>query len=228
MAPIAGGVAALAVALAVIAVARLWVTGDHGWRQAFWGALLGAVCLVPFLWHAHLATRYPDVTDLATAARSSMPLMFEPDTAMMPPSRTLSRAEQLAAFPTALTRAYPVVAEELHALVLRLVEQKGWELRYDRLPGQFPGRINARITSIIGWREEAVFVLSGTETGSKIDMRSASIGAFHDFGSNGRRIETFLKELDAEVLAFLRDAPDATSADGAEDIGGPGVETGGN
>jgi hypothetical protein len=228
IAAIAASVAALAVVLAVVAVIRLWVTGDHGWRQAFWGALWGGLCLAPFFWHAHLAMRYLPVTDVSTASRSFLPLMFEPDTAVMPAARILPRSEQMAAFPTALTRAYPIVAEELHALVLRLVEQKGWELRYDRSPGQYPGRVNARITSIIGWREEAVFGLVGTETGSKIDMRSASIGAMHDFGSNGRRIESFLKELDAEVSAFIRDAPGAVPPDGAGDTEGPGAETGGN
>jgi hypothetical protein len=228
VAPIAAGVAAFAIALSVIAVIRLWVTGDHGWRHAFWGGFWGFVCVVPFVWHAHLAMRYPEVTDVSTASRSFLPLMFEPDTVVMPPSRTLSRAEQTSAFPTALSRAYPIVAEELHALVLRLIEQKGWELRYDRSPGQYPGRVNARIISFIGWREEAVFGISGTETGSKIDMRSASIGAIHDFGSNGMRIETFLSDLDAEVSAFIRDAPNALPAVEDEDLEGPGVETGGN
>ncbi|MOA69555.1 hypothetical protein D3C78_1978140 [compost metagenome] len=40
-------------------------------------------------------------------------------------------------------------------------------------------------------------------------MRSASLNAQHDFGSNGRRIETFLAALDDAVTTLLRDNPSA-------------------
>lgn len=224
---VAGLVAALAVLLAGIALLRLWFTGDHGWRNCFWAVFWGLLCLVPFAWHAQLAWRYPHVTDVATASTSLLPLTFEPDTAVMPNARMLSREDHLHSFPSALTRAYPIAREELHALVLRLIAQQGWDVRFDQVPSEFSGRINARVTTLIGWREEVVFGISATSTGSKIDMRSASIGAAHDFGSNGNRIMSFLSSLDNEVTAFIRDNPSLNQPDAADEAESPQVEMGG-
>jgi hypothetical protein len=63
--------------------------------------------------------------------------------------------------------------------------------------------------TIPGWREEAVLRVTGTATTSVVDMRSASLNALHDFGTNGRRIEAFLTTLDDAVTTLLRDNPNA-------------------
>ncbi|MDB5621835.1 MAG: hypothetical protein JWR39_398, partial [Devosia sp.] len=67
-----------------------------------------------------------------------------------------------------------------------------------------------------GWREEAVFRVEAAPEGSRVDMRSASLHALHDFGSNGRRIETFLTTLDDEITMLLRDNPNTTQPVEAE------------
>ncbi|SMQ58912.1 Protein of unknown function [Devosia lucknowensis] len=225
----AGLVAALAVIAALIALVRLWYTGDQGWGRALLGLFLGLVCLVPYAWYGSLALRYPVVTDIATAPRGELPLLFEPDTAAMPPPRVLTAEEQQLYFPNATRRTYPLDAFQLFALVQRLAEAQGWDIRQSREPGADgePGRINARITTLPGWREEAVLRVSPTSGGSAVDMRSASIGALHDLGSNGERISDFLVALDNDVTAFLRDNPNINQpvAVEAEDPA-PEVQTG--
>ena len=205
----AAAVAGLAVLVALVALARLWQTGDRGWGLALAGLVLGALSLAPFLWYFNLATRYPPVTDIATAPRGELPLIFEPDTAAMPPPRLLVPDEQMRLFPNATTRVYPLDPVQLFALVQRLVEAQGWDIRQSRAPGAVgaEGRINARIVTLPGWREEAVLRISPIAGGGAVDMRSASIGALHDFGSNGERLSAFLIALDTEVTAFLRDNP---------------------
>ena len=223
-------VACLAVLAAVIALARLWHTGDQGWGKALAGLFLGLACLAPFAWYGALALRYPVVTDIATAPRGELPLLFEPDTASMPPPRVLTAQEQQLYFPNATTRTYPLDPAQLFAIVEHLAEGQGWDIRQRREPGMGgePGRLNARVVTLMGWREEAVLRVSATAGGAAVDMRSASIGALHDLGSNGERISEFLVALDSEVTAFLRDNPNLSGPIAAEpDDPAPEVETGG-
>ena len=204
-------VAVLAVLASLIALARLWHTGDQGWDRALLGLLLGLICLVPFCYYGVQALRYPVVTDIATTGRAELPLIFEPDTVDMPPPRLLSSDEQQRFFPNATTRTYPLDSLQLFAIVDHLVRAQGWDIRQSRPPGASgqPGRLNARIVTLPGWREEAVLRVSAVAGGSAVDMRSASLGAIHDLGSNGLRISDFLVTLDSEVTAFLRDNPNS-------------------
>lgn len=231
VAMVALGLCALTVLLACLALVRLWFSGDRGWDKALAGLFLGLVCLAPFAWYGYQAWRYPPVTDIATVARGELPLLFLPDTARMPPPKLISADEQVRIFPNATTRTYPLDAISLFALVKRLVENDGWDVRLLLEPGAdgAPGRINARITTIPGWREEAVLRVAPTPAGAKVDMRSASINAPHDFGSNGTRIERFMVNLDNEVTALLRDNPNVSQPLPADDDEpAPAVEGEGN
>lgn len=202
-------VSALAVFVGLLALVRLWFSGDQGWGKALSGLFLGLICLTPFAYYGYYAWRYPAVTDIATTPRGELPLLFLPDTAKMPPPKLITAAEQARIFPNATTRAYPLDVVSLFSVVERLVENEGWDVKLNVGPGLdgTPGRINARITTIPGWREEAVLRIAPTPTGAKVDMRSASINAPHDFGANGTRIERFMVNLDNEVTTLLRDNP---------------------
>lgn len=223
----AGAVAALAVLLALGALVRLWFSGDQGWGRALGGLFLGLICLAPFGYYGALALRYPPITDIATIARDDLPLIFEPDTAAMPPARLLAVEAQHSLFPNAETRGYPLDVIQLFAIVDRLVRANDWDVRRRTEPANVlgTGRINARITTLPGWQEEAVLLVRPTAQGGRVDMRSASIGAPLDFGSNGTRISDFLVALDEEVTAFLRDNPSINTSTPEEDSA-PEVETG--
>lgn len=223
---VAFGVSALAILVAIVALVRLWYSGDQGWGRALSGLFLGLLCILPFAWFGALAWRYPPVTDIATTARGDLPLIFAPDTAHMPPPRLLGAGDQLRLFPNATTRHYPLDPAQLYALVERLVAQRGWEIRLRRAPGEAGpnGRLNARITTWAGWREEAVFRVTPDPEGAALDMRSASINAPHDFGSNGERISEFMVALDSEVTTLLRDNPGVNLPQSEDDA--PEVEAG--
>lgn len=204
-------VSALAALLGALALFRLWFSGDQGWGRALSGLFLGLLCLSPFAYYGYYAWRYPPVTDIATVPRGELPLLFLPDTAKMPPPKLITPDEQLKLFPNATTRTYPLDVVSLFGIVQRLVEAEGWDIRLlvEPSPDGAPGRINARIRTLAGWSEEAVLRVMATATGAKVDMRSASINAPHDFGSNGNRIARFMVNLDNEVTTLLRDNPTA-------------------
>jgi len=219
------GVAALATAIGVLALVRLWISGDQGWIMALVGLFLGALCLLPFGWYGYLALRYPPVTDIATAPRGELPLLFLPDTATMPPPKLISPAQQAAIFPNAATRTYPLDAGLLFELAERLARGEGWDIKLSRPPqATAAGRFNARIVTLPGWREEAVIRVTSIADGAAIDMRSASINAPHDFGSNGLRISRFMVTLDNEVTTLLRDNPNANQPADNDDEPAPSVE----
>lgn len=210
---------ALAAIVGFLALIRLWFSGDQGWGKALSGLFLGLICLVPFAYYGYYAWRYPPVTDIATVARGELPLLFLPDTAKMPPPKLIPPEEQARIFPNATTRTYPLDVVSLFGIVERLAQAEGWDIRLTRAPALdgTPGRLNARIATIPGWREEVVFRVSPTPTGAKVDMRSASISAPHDFGSNGTRIERFMVNLDNEVTTLIRDNPNVNQPAPAED-----------
>ena len=211
----AGLVALIAVLVSVLALARLWQTGDVGWGKAFSGLLLGLLCLLPFAWYGSLALKYPPVTDIATTTRGLLPLVFEPGTAAMPPPRLLSKAEAKIVFPNAETRTYPLGQVQTFALVEQSIADHGWDVRLLRAPNAAldPALINAQTMTIPGWREEVVVRVTGDATSARVDMRSASLNAPHDFGANGQRIERFLADLDVAVTTLLRDTPSVNLPD---------------
>ena len=212
LALLAAAVAALAVLFGLFALVRLWYTGDQGWGRALGGMVLGLLCLMPVAYFTAMAFKFPPVTDIATTDRSRLPLVLEPDTAVMPPPKLLAAAQIETIFPNVKTRTYPLDAQQAYDIVLRMVTDRGWDIRLQRSPAtpNGSGEINARIVTLAGWREEAVLRVSGTADGVNVDMRSASINALHDFGSNGGRIEEFLVALDTEITTVLRDNPNAT------------------
>lgn len=219
----AGLVALLAVLVSLIALARLWQTGDRGWSRALAGLLFGGLSLLPFAWYGNLMVAYPPVTDIATTDRAVLPLMFEPGMETMPPPKMLSPNEMARIFPNVETRTYPLGLTPTFSLVQNIVADNGWDVRMLREPeeGVDAGQINAQIVTLPGWREEVVIRVTGTLTGSVVDMRSASLNALHDFGSNGSRIEQFLAALDDAVTTLLRDNPNANQPVEAEPDAAP-------
>lgn len=206
-----GLVSLLAVLVAVIALVQLWFSGDQGWGKALLGLFLGSLCLVPFGYYAALAVQYPPATDIATTDRALLPLVFEPGTAAMPPPKLLSPAQLDAVFPNVATRNYPLGAIQTFQLIRRMIDDHGWTIRLERAASadNEPAQLNAQIMTLPGWREEVVLRVSGDATTAQVDMRSVSLNAPHDFGSNGQRIEAFLSELDDAVTTLLRDNPNA-------------------
>jgi hypothetical protein len=207
----AGLVALLAVLVSLVALARLWQSGDQGWGKALAGLLFGTLSLLPYAWYGNLMLAYPPVTDIATTDRGLLPLGFEPGMQAMPAPKMLSAAELARIFPNVETRTYPLGLVPTFGLVQALVAGNGWTIRMLREPtaGFDAGQINAQIMTLPGWREEVVIRVAGTLTSSTVDMRSASLNALHDFGSNGTRIEQFLAALDDAVTGLLRDNPNA-------------------
>ncbi|MEO7223712.1 MAG: DUF1499 domain-containing protein, partial [Devosia sp.] len=119
------------------------------------------------------------------------------------------RARIEAAYPNARSRTYPIEAPQMFEITTRLIDVEGWDIRATRTPiGPLDaGQINAVVTTLLGFSQEVAIRVVGSADGATIDMRSASLSAFPDFGENGQRVEGFLLELDNQVTLMLRNAP---------------------
>jgi len=101
--------------------------------------------------------------------------------------------------------AYPAVKpfeveanpDETFNLLMSIVERRGWRVLDTISPrgGERDGRIEAVArTPVMGFREDISIRVRAGDKGVRIDMRSASRYGQHDFGSNARRIESFMAE----------------------------------
>ncbi|RYE10571.1 MAG: DUF1499 domain-containing protein [Hyphomicrobiales bacterium] len=198
--------AAIAVAAAIVAFARLWVTGDRGWARAGVAFFFGILCLLPGAFFAWQAASRPSSADVSTDFGNPPPLVSFVESRFMGPDE---RARIEAAYPNARSRNYPITAPQMFTLVETLLDARGWEIRASRSPlsALDAGQLNAVVTTLLGFRQEVALRIAGGTDGTTIAMRSASLSSFPDFGENGERVESFLLELDNQVTLLLRNAP---------------------
>jgi len=203
--------ASLAVLTGIAAYIRLWQSGDQGWRKATLGIFIGLLCLSPIAYGATLAMQYPLANDISTDMGRPLPLLAKVQTATR---SQLSVAQVQTAFPGVTTRQYVLDSTIVFEQVEDLVRQRKWDIRVRRKPGaqgargaisgaigsSINGTINAMAMTLLGWRDEVAIRILPTATGARVDMRSASLNGAHDLGTNGKRIEQFLADLDAAIL----------------------------
>ncbi len=199
-------VAALAVAMAIVAVVRLWFTGDQGWGRAVVAFIFGGICLLPAAYFTWLAISLPASADVSTDFSESPQLVSFVESRFIGPDE---RARVEAAYPNARPRTYPIESPQMFDIVERLVEAQGWDPRARRAPlGPLDaGQVNAVVTTLLGFSQEVAVRVTGSADGATVDMRSTSLSRFPDFGQNGQRVESFLLELDNQVTLLLRNAP---------------------
>lgn len=206
------GLAAIAVAMAIVAFVRLWYTGDQGWGRAAVAFIFGVVCLLPAGFFAWQAMRIPASPDVSTDFGAPPVLVSFIESRFIGPAE---RARIEAAYPNARSRTYPIEAPQMFEVVGRLIDSEGWEPRATRAPlGPLDtGQYNAVVTTLLGFSQEVAVRVAGSADGATVDMRSASLSGFPDFGENGQRVEAFLLELDNQVTLMLRNAPVQPAAD---------------
>ena len=199
-------IAVAAVAMALVAFARLWFTGDQGWGRASVAFVFGSICLLPAAYFGWQATSIPASPDVSTDFTESPPLVSFVESRFIGPEE---RARVEAAYPNARSRTYPIEAPQMFDVVGRLIDEHGWDVRATRAPldALDTGQYNAVVTTLLGFSQEVAVRVAGGADGATVDMRSTSLSSFPDFGENGQRVEDFLLELDNQVTLMLRNAP---------------------
>jgi len=212
-------IAAILVALAalitsIVAFVRIWITGDEGWGRAITGLIFSLACFVPLGLLAADYVLYPLVDEVSTDSVNPPPLTS--GLALRPISAAAAQTIALR-FPNIKTRHYPIPADQMFAVVDKLVLDRGWDVRLRRAPdgSGASGQINAVAMTLLGFRYEVSIRVSddGGNAGSAVDMRCASLTSLHEPGVNGSRIESFLNALDERMTVLMKDQPAGTGDD---------------
>jgi uncharacterized protein (DUF1499 family) len=200
LAGFAVAIAGLLVAFAAFVV--IWNEGLRGVGRAITATVIGLVLVGwPIVEFARSAT-LPTISDITTdfadpprfvAVASARPHGANPiaysggDTARL----------QRAAYPGVKPFEVEANPDETFNLLASIVERRGWRVLDTVSPrgGERDGRIEAVArTPVMGFREDISIRVRTGDKGVRIDVRSASRYGQHDFGSNARRIESFMAE----------------------------------
>jgi uncharacterized protein (DUF1499 family) len=203
--------AALAILLALGSFVTIWRQGFGGLGYAVTAILIGGLLLAYPAYLAYKAYTLPPIYDITTDVLD--PPGF--DAVRRLRSRTTNPAQYAGLYAAEQQReAYPEVAplelavspKTAYDHALALVNKRRWLVLDAREPQakRRDGRIEAVArTPIMGFREDFVIRIRGTDDESRVDMRSSSRYGFHDLGSNASRIRALLDSLEEDIDATL-------------------------
>jgi uncharacterized protein (DUF1499 family) len=206
--------AALAVLLALASFITIWRQGLSGLGHSILGLILGLLLLVYPGYLGYRAIKLPAIADITTDLGN--PPRFE----VLARQRPRGAIDYPGARVAALQRAgYPDIAPlQLNApfkltydVTLALVTKRKWIVVDARAP--VANRREAVIeatarTPIMGFRDDVVIRVSAIGNGARVDMRSASRYAWHDFGANASRIRSLFEDIDDGVSSAPEPRPE--------------------
>jgi len=199
--------AALAILLALGSFVTIWRQGLRGLGYAVIAIFIGGGLLAYPAYLGYKAYKLPPIYDITTDPLD--PPAF--DAVRRLRTRTTNPAQYAGLYAAEQQReAYPdvkpldlsVPPKMAYDHALALVNKRRWLVLDAREPQakRRDGRIEAVARSpIMGFREDLVIRIRGTEEDSHVDMRSSSRYGFHDLGSNASRITAFLTSLEDEI-----------------------------
>jgi uncharacterized protein (DUF1499 family) len=199
--------ATIALLLGLTAIGQIW---RHGYKGA-WSAAFGIFgCLALFAWpaaYAPVAVKLPAINDITTDANN--PPQFEELAKLRPSDANPTRypgavyaAQQATAYADVRPLLVPRGAVETFELVGDVIERLRWKIVAEHKPeGEAqPGIIEATDrTLVLGFTDDIVVRVSGSDKEARIDARSASRYGMHDLGRNADRLRAFFKEVWARL-----------------------------
>jgi uncharacterized protein (DUF1499 family) len=207
--------AALALLLAAFAFPGVWSNGDRGGRDLTFGTVVALLVLVPFLLSGYRAFKYPELNDISTdlddppaltiAERTRTPGM-NPLTEPTPAQRKL----QMEKYPDVTGRRYNLPLDSTLNAVESVLSRTDWKLYGPMHPNGDEAEVSIEAlayTTLLAFPIDVSIRLIDEGETTYVDVRSASRYGRHDLGDNAARIDSFLKELDAEVATQLGEAP---------------------
>lgn len=196
-------IAAIASALAMAALVVIWNEGLKGLGSAVLALFVGVGVLALPVFQVVRGLNLPAISDITTDTAD--PPRFQAIAAARP--RNANPVVYPAAANAQLQRTYyPAVRsaefdaepDEIFSLVVGIAQRSGWQLLERNVPrGTGAEEYVEAVTYslIMGFREDISIRIRKAGKGVRVDMRSASRYGSRDFGSNARRIESFLAQL---------------------------------
>jgi uncharacterized protein (DUF1499 family) len=196
--------AALGLAIGLVALARIWRTGEGGAGNLVVGILLPLAAMAgPFavLVISHDLPRLNDVTtDLVNPPQFKALASREKEANPSSYAAGEIAALQAAGYPDVRTFVLARSVDDAFELVEEIAKRLRWrvtvaEVRAGRPPAKTAVMEATDHTLLVGFPDDIVVRIEGTNTLSRIDVRSASRYGKFDFGQNAARIRRFLSDL---------------------------------
>ena len=209
----------VALALAGIALVRIWREGLLGGGYAAGGAFIGLLLLAGPIWYLPDLLTQPKINDISTDLQSPPQFEFisslraEDANPTAYPGREFSE-KQIEAYPDIRPMVLERSAEETFDLAREAVNRLDWKIVSERKPkGGASGRIEAVTSTLfMGYTDDIVVRVSPRTGQAQIDVRSASRYGDHDFGANARRIRRLFTEVKVGLEKGEREALDIALA----------------
>jgi hypothetical protein len=201
------GLSALAILAGLYAGISIWIRGRAGAGKTAAGVLVAAVM---WLWPLAYAPTYltlPKIndvsTDLVNVPRFGILSQVRGEGANTAQWKPAFASEQQRAYPDLRTLVIDRPVDEVFDLVARLIGGRrglGWKVVTREEPAlrpqPKPGWIQAtERTIVLGFVDDIVIRVAGTDNETRVDIRSASRFGAHDLGTNANRIRRFMREL---------------------------------
>ncbi len=202
---------ALAILLALISGVSIWVRGRAGAAAAAIGMILaGGMWAWPMSYVSTFMSlpRINDVsTDLTTVPNFTILARVRGEGANKAdyPGERFGRLQQQA-YPDIRPLVVDRAVDEVFDIIVAIVRGRrgfGWSVLVEEPPAlkpPKPGFIEAtERTTVLGFVDDVIIRVNGTDQQTRIDVRSASRFGAHDFGANASRIRRFLREVQSRL-----------------------------
>jgi hypothetical protein len=193
--------AGLAILFAFASFVVIWRDGLAGLGYSLLGLFLSIAILAYPGYLGYRATKLPQIFDITTDANN--PPRFDVLARLRPRGSSdypgqATAEKQRAAYPDIASLQLSVPPKAAYDIALALTTKRKWLIVDSRAPApNRPAAIEAVArTAIMGFREDVAIRISPQGDGSRVDVRSASRYAMHDFGGNASRVRTLLEEID--------------------------------
>jgi uncharacterized protein (DUF1499 family) len=200
--------ALIAILLAATAAVVIWRTGCQGVGFAIVGGLIAVSLLLYPGYLTVKAVTLPKINDISTdladppAFSRSSKAQAARGGSSAPPIDAAQRELQMHAYPGVQPVVLDLEPDEAFQLVLKAVEELHWRLIEKAQPGGRTGigHVDAiDRTLIMGFPDDITIRIRPLASQTRVDVRSASRFGSHDFGTNARRIEKFIEELQTQL-----------------------------
>lgn len=206
--------AALAILLAFAAFIVIWRQGLPGLGRAMLGLFLGLVLLAYPAYLGYRASKLPAIaditTDTANPPRFDVLALLRPRGSDRYPGAAVA-AQQKAAYPEIAPLDLDAPPKLVYDIALSLANKRKWHVVDARAPAanRREGTIEAVArTPIMGFRDDVVIRVRPMAQGVRVDIRSASRFAWHDFGANAARVRSLMEDIDEAVSAAPEPRPE--------------------
>jgi len=206
VAALVGGLALLAILLAIVGFGRLWSRGDKAGKASLAAVLVSALVLAPFGVAAYQFRLYPELHDVSTdlSEPPAFSRALRSRTSDMNPIGVISAEAamvQREAYPEVSGRRFDASIERVMAAADVVIAERGWAVVAQATDGMEGGEITVEMLApslILRLPADAVIRFTDEGESTFVDMRSSTRYGAHDLGSNAGRIRGFLDDLDAE------------------------------